>query len=148
MARAPLPVESITTWVVRPDCGASVTFCGTVRDHAQGRQGVVGLEYEAYVEQAEPKMAAVAVAARRQWPELGRLALVHRVGDVALGEPSVVVAVSAPHRQEAFEAARYCIDTIKATVPIWKRETWAAGSDWAEGTHPLVPVEPPMGRAW
>jgi molybdopterin synthase catalytic subunit len=87
--------------------------------------------YEAFVEQVIPRLHGVAAAARSRWPEVGRLVLWHRVGDLTVGEVSVVVAVSTPHRDEAFSAARYCIDTVKLAVPIWKRETWAEGSDWS-----------------
>jgi molybdopterin synthase catalytic subunit len=112
-----------------------VTFCGTVRDHSDGRDGVVALEYEAYLERVEPQLNKVADAARARWPNLGRLAMMHRVGRLGVGEVSVVVAVSAAHRDEAFAAARFCIDTVKASVPIWKRETWSGGADWALCTH-------------
>jgi molybdopterin synthase catalytic subunit len=134
----PLPVAEVAAWAVQPSCGGLVTFCGTVRDHSQGRTGVVCVEYEAYLEQVEPRLAKVAQGARSRWPEIGRLALLHRVGRLEVGEVSVVVAASAPHRAEAFEAARYCIDTVKTSVPIWKRETWAGGSDWALCPHDLV----------
>jgi molybdopterin synthase catalytic subunit len=127
----PLPVDEALRWTVRPDCGGQVLFSGTVRDHAEGRTGVSQLEYEAYVEQVEPRLARIAGEARRQWPEIGRIVLLHRIGVLQLEECSVVVVVSAPHRDEAFAAARWCIDTLKATVPIWKRETWQGGEDWA-----------------
>ena len=130
LTTAPLPFDQVGTWAVLPSCGAVVVFAGTVRDHAEGRPGVSRLAYEAYVEQAEPKMSAVAAEARQHWPELGRVAILHRIGDLELGDTAVLVAVSAPHRGEAFEAARFCIDTVKATVPIWKKETWDGGSDW------------------
>jgi molybdopterin synthase catalytic subunit len=117
-----------------------VTFCGTVRDHSDGRDGVVSLEYECYEEHAEARLAAVAAGARETWPELGRIALLHRTGLLGLEEVSVVVTVSAPHREEAFAAARYCIDTLKRTVPIWKREQWAGGSDWASCANELSGV--------
>ena len=126
----PLPVGDVTTWVVVPGCGASVTFSGTVRDHAEGRPGVTSIEYEAYAAQVEPRLAAIAAEARVRWPTLGRLALLHRTGPLGVGESSVVVAASAPHRGEAFEAARFLIDTLKATVPIWKKEAWEGGEDW------------------
>lgn len=136
-----MPVAESLAWAVQPGCGALVTFCGTVRDHSEGRAGVVGLEYEAYLEQVEPRLAAVAAAARGHWPSVDRLALLHRVGRLSVGEVSVVVTVSAPHRAEAFDAARFCIDTIKTSVPIWKRETWAEGSDWAQCSHDVVDVD-------
>jgi molybdopterin synthase catalytic subunit len=108
-----------------------VTFCGTVRDHSPGRPGVVHLAYEAYDEYVVPKLTDVAAEARRRWPTIGRVVIVHRVGVLSVGETAVVVAVSTPHRQCAFAAASYCIDTLKATVPIWKLETWDGGASWA-----------------
>lgn len=129
----PLPVGEASSWAVRPDCGAVVSFAGTVRDHSDGRLGVSCLEYEAYRDQVAGKLAALAGEARRRWPELGRLVLLHRLGLLELGEVSVVVVVSAPHRAQAFDAARWCIDTLKTTVPIWKRESWSGGSAWAQG---------------
>jgi len=117
-----------------------VLFTGTVRDHAEGRPGVTALEYEAYEEEVCPRLSAIVAEARRQWSTLGRVALLHRVGALAVGETSVLIVVSAPHRAEAFEAARYCIDTLKATVPIWKRETWEGGSDWGLCCTPVDEV--------
>lgn len=138
LAADTLPVTEALNWASRTGCGAVVTFCGTVRDNSDGRPGVVELEYEAYTEQVEPRLAAVAAAARARWQDIGRIALLHRIGKLAVGEVSVVVVVSTPHRAEAFEAARFCIDTLKASVPIWKRETWADGSDWGLCAHDLV----------
>ncbi len=141
----PLPVAEVMAWAVTSGSGASVTFCGTVRDHSEGRPGVTSLEYEAYLEQVEPRLAAIASAARSRWPDIERLAIVHRVGRLVVGDVSVVVVVSTPHRAEAFEAARFCIDTVKESVPIWKRETWAHGSDWSTCTHELVDLEAGSG---
>lgn len=135
-----LPVEQAMTWATRPGCGAVVCFTGVVRDHSEGRPGVVSLRYEAYEEQAVARLAEVARETRRRWPEVDRIALLHRLGDLALSETSVAVVVSSPHRPEAFEAARFCIDTLKETVPIWKAEEWQGGSDWAVGEHPIRPV--------
>jgi molybdopterin synthase catalytic subunit len=126
----PLPVDLATAWAGRPGCGGIVTFCGTVRDHSEGRPGVTSLEYEAYLEQVVPRLNDVAAAARARWPDIGRLVLLHRVGLLLVGEVSVVVVASTPHRSEAFAAAQFCIDTLKHTVPIWKHETWLGGSDW------------------
>lgn len=126
----PLPVGAATEWVGRPDCGAVAVFCGTARDHAEGRSGVELLTYEAYEEQAVPRLQAVAADVRDRWPMVGRIALLHRTGALAVGDTAVVVAVSTPHRAEAFDAARHAIDAIKATVPIWKKERWADGEDW------------------
>lgn len=132
----PLPVEEASRWVVRPDCGAVVVFSGTARDHSEGREEVSILEYEAYEEEVVPRLDALAAAARARWPELGRIAMIHRVGPVAIGDAAVVVAVSAPHRDAAFLAARFCIDSLKSTVPIWKRESWRDGQSWGlEAQH-------------
>jgi molybdopterin synthase catalytic subunit len=131
LSSEPLPLEEAYTWALRPDCGAVVVFTGTARDHSEGRRDVDLLEYEAYDEHVVPTLEAVATQARDRWPGLGGIVLLHRTGPVALTEAAVVVAVSAPHRGEAFEAARFCIDTVKATAPIWKRERWADGEDWA-----------------
>lgn len=141
LTEAPLPVGRAADWVVVPGCGASVTFSGTVRDHAEGRPGVSALEYEAYASQVEPRLQEIADEARRRWPDLGRLVLLHRTGPLAVCESSVVVAASAPHRGEAFDAARFLIDTLKATVPIWKKETWEGGEDWGLCAHDLVGVD-------
>jgi molybdopterin synthase catalytic subunit len=127
----PLVVDDIYRWVLRPDCGALVVFTGVARDHAEGRPGVTRLEYEAYDEQVLPRFEAIVVEAHRRWPDIGRVAVLHRTGPLELTEAAVVVAVAAPHRSDAFEAARYCIDTVKADAPIWKREVWSGGSDWA-----------------
>ena len=130
-----LPVDVAHRWVVRPDCGGVVLFVGTVRDHAGDRTGVTRLEYEAYAEQVVPRLAAVVTETRARWPQVGRIAILHRTGALELEEAAVVVAVSAPHREEAFAAARFAIDTTKATAPIWKRETWAGGVDWGTCAH-------------
>jgi molybdopterin synthase catalytic subunit len=140
LAAQPLPVERALAWVATPGSGGVVCFLGVVRDHSEGRDGVVGLGYEAYEEQAERALRDVAAEARRRWPAVERLALLHRTGDLALSDVSVAVVVSTPHRAEAFEAARFCIDTLKETVPIWKREHWRGGSHWATSDHPLRPV--------
>lgn len=128
-----LPVDEARAWVTDPGCGAVVVFCGTVRDHSDGRDGVTGLEYEAYEEQARKRMDAVADEVRQRHPGVARIALLHRVGVLDVSEVAVVIAVSAPHRDEAFEAARFAIDRVKESVPLWKRELWAGGSAWVEG---------------
>lgn len=134
-----LPAD-VAAWATVPSCGAVVAFTGTARDHSEGRRGVEELTYEAYEEQATERMSAVAVEARRRWPGVARLALLHRTGTLAVGDTAVVVAASAPHRGEAFEAARWCIDTVKETVPIWKRERWAGGAGWGVDAQPIRDV--------
>ncbi|MCU1459224.1 MAG: molybdopterin converting factor, large subunit [Actinomycetia bacterium] len=136
----PLPGDPVVEWATTPSSGAVVTFRGVVRDHAEGRSDVRGLTYEAYEEVARRRMAEIVEAARSRWPAVERVALLHRVGDLELSDAAVVVVVSSPHRAEAFEAARYCIDTLKETVPIWKREHWSGGSDWSPADAPLRPV--------
>jgi molybdopterin synthase catalytic subunit len=141
----PLPVAEASGWVARPDCGAVVTFTGTARDHAPGRPGVHRLEYEAYEEQVEPRLEALATEVRHRWPDVGRVALLHRVGALAVGEAAVVVAVSAPHRDAAFEAARFGIDELKRTAPIWKREHWDGGESWGLEPQALAELAGPGG---
>ena len=118
-----------------------MSFLGVVRDHAEGRAGVRAMTYEAYDEPALRAMHEVVNAARSRWCDVERLAVLHRVGDLALAEASVLVVASSPHRAEAFEAARFCIDTLKETVPIWKQEHWTGGSDWAVEQHPIRRVQ-------
>lgn len=136
----PLDLGSLYESVLSPECGAVVVFSGVVRDHADGRTGVVSLTYEAYGEMASAKMHEITAEARRRYPTVGRIAIAHRVGELGVTESSVVVAVSAPHRPEAFDAARYCIDAVKESVPIWKKERWEGGDDW--GTNASAPVPP------
>ena len=137
-----LPVGTVADWVVVPSCGAVALFAGTARDHADGRDGVEELEYEAYEEQVVPKLAEVAAEMRARWPEIGRIALLHRVGRLAIGETAVVVAVSTPHRPAACEAARFGIDAVKASEPIWKKERWDGGEAWGlEGNDLRSPAE-------
>jgi molybdopterin synthase catalytic subunit len=139
-----LPIGAAYEWVVRPDCGGVVLFSGTVRDHAEGRSGVTSLTYEAYEEHVVGRLERIAEELRRRWPGVGRVVLWHRTGELALTESSVVVAVSAPHRPEAFEAARFGIDTLKATAPIWKKETWGADdAGWAVGAQGIRDVGEP-----
>jgi molybdopterin synthase catalytic subunit len=138
---SPLSSDDLVAWAVRPECGAVVTFCGTARSSSTTGHEIRALEYETSVELAEARIAEVVATARERWPELGAVAIHHRVGVVSLTEPAVVVAVSSPHRQEAFEAARFCIDTVKRCVPMWKREIWEGGSAWSEEAQPILSVE-------
>lgn len=137
----PLPVETATRWAVTSSDGAVVTFQGVVRDHSDGRDGVTALTYEAFEAEARRVLAEVAAEARNRWPSVERLALLHRVGELRVSECSVAIIASAPHRHEAFEAARFCIDTLKETAPIWKREHWEGGVDWSTCDHELRPVQ-------
>ena len=124
----PIDVESVNAAVADPASGATVTFAGTTRDHNGGRR-VLRLEYEAYPEMALEEMKKIAATARERWP-IERIAMVHRIGVVPVGEASVVIAVSAAHRIAAFEACHWAIDRLKEVVPIWKKEFFEGGEVW------------------
>jgi molybdopterin synthase catalytic subunit len=136
----PLPADAAAQWATVAGAGAVVTFTGVVRDHAEGRPGVVAMTYEAYEGPAVRALTEIAGEIRSRWPEVERIALLHRVGDLQLSEASVVVVVSAPHRGDAFAAAEFAIDTLKESVPIWKQEHWTGGSDWAVEQHEIRPA--------
>ena len=123
-----IDVDQVSGAVRRAEAGAVITFEGVTRNHHDGK-GVVHLEYEAYSGMAEAEMKAIGVRTESKWPG-ARLAMVHRIGVVGVGEASVVIAVSAPHRDEAYAASRFAIDALKAKVPVWKKEVYADGSAW------------------
>src|SRR5688572_23198809 len=127
--------NTLTEQVRRDHCGAVVTFLGTVRD-LTGERRTVALDYEAYAGMAEKKMAEIEDDTRRRWP-VGEMILEHRLGHLEIGDISVAVAVSCPHRAQAFDACRHAIDRLKELVPIWKKENWADGS--SEWVHPASP---------
>lgn len=129
----PIDVARLHDAVRDPRCGAICVFEGTTRDHHDGRP-VEGLSYEAYRPMAEVALGQLVAAVRARHPAVVRVAVVHRTGEVPLGEASVAVAVSSPHRAEAFAACRDAIDTLKAQVPIWKRERYRDGAPtrWVE----------------
>jgi molybdopterin synthase catalytic subunit len=137
-----LPVAEALSFVVTPECGAVGCFVGVVRDHADGLTEVSAIDYEAYEAQVVPRLADLAAEARRQWPEIGRVVLWHRHGRIPLGEASVAVVVSTPHRAESFDSCRYLIDTLKATLPIWKKEHSPSGATWSAAGRPVAPIEP------
>jgi molybdopterin synthase catalytic subunit len=130
LTRAPLDRDALIAAVAHPGAGALVTFEGVVRDNARGR-AVAALEYEAYEEMAEPQMRAIAAEAQRRW-DIQHIAIAHRLGRLTIGEASVIIVVATPHRADAFDACRYCIDTLKATVPIWKKEIGPDGAAWVD----------------
>lgn len=118
--------------VAAPGSGALVTFAGTVRDRHLGRE-VVAIEYHAYESMAERELLRIEDEVRARW-EGARIAIVHRIGLLHVGEVSVYIAVATPHRGAAFEALRFAIDTLKETVPIWKKEMYVDGHAWIEGS--------------
>lgn len=132
LTRAPIDVAALDAPATGD--GAACTFVGVVRDHNAGRP-VRYLEYEAFEEMALPLMEEIAAEARRRWP-ITAISIVHRLGRLEIGEASVAVAVFSPHRAEAFEACRYAIDALKATVPIWKKEFYADGAVWVDPQQP------------
>lgn len=129
----PIPVDRLLRDVADPEAGAVVVFLGVVRDNARGRR-VKFLTYEAYEGMARRECERIAATVQARWP-VTRVVIVHRTGRLEIGETSVAIAVSAPHRAEAFEAGRYAIDTLKQTVPIWKKEVWEGGEAWV-GSEP------------
>jgi molybdopterin synthase catalytic subunit len=129
----PLNLAELIDTVTAPDRGGVVTFVGAVRDHHHGR-GVTGLSYSAYEPMAESVCAAIKAEAERRWPV--RVALVHRLGDLAIGDAAVAIAVASAHRDEAFAACRYVIEEVKRRVPIWKRERFVDGTEeWVDPTQ-------------
>ena len=126
----PLDVAAAVQRVEGPGMGGIVTFAGAVRDHARGRS-IRHLEYEAYPEMAEREMEKIAAEAARRWPGC-RVSIGHRMGHLEIGELAVVIAAAAPHRAEAFAACRFAIDTLKETVPIWKKEVATDGEYWVD----------------
>ena len=125
----PLSPDAIAAEVDDPGAGGVVIFSGVVRNETGGRP-VKFLEYEAHAPMAEAKMREIGETVRARWGGVKRLAILHRVGRLEIGESSVLIAVSAAHRQDAFEACRYAIDTLKRTVPVWKKEHFEDGEVW------------------
>ncbi len=132
LTRNPIDYHALTEQVRRNDCGAVVVFLGTVRD-LTGERVTVALDYEAYPAMAEKKMAEIEADTRQRWP-VGDIVMEHRLGHLDVGAVSVAVAVSCPHRGDAFDACRHAIDRLKELVPIWKKENWADGT--TEWVHP------------
>ncbi|MGQ9666969.1 MAG: molybdenum cofactor biosynthesis protein MoaE [Anaerolineae bacterium] len=137
----PIDVNDVVGRVMAPAYGAVTTFIGVVRNHSRGRQ-IRYLEYEAYPEMAEEMLAQIGREIQERWPAIEDVSIVHRIGRQEPGEISVVIAVTAAHRAETFDAARYAIERIKEIVPIWKREVAVDGEWWVEG-----PADNPAGTA-
>ena len=124
----PIDLQELVDYVTDPQAGAIATFIGTTRNHNEGRK-VIALDYEAYPEMAEKELARIGADAAKHWP-ICRMAILHRLGPVQIGEASVVIAVSSAHRDAAFAASRFAIEEIKKTVPIWKKEVFEGGEVW------------------
>jgi molybdopterin synthase catalytic subunit len=129
IVEGPIDVGAVVTEAFRPDCGAVATFIGTTRVDESSSASVEYLEYEAYRPMADRKLEEIGTEIKDRW-EIGHVSIIHRVGRVNPGEPSVVIVVASPQRGPAFEASRYAIERIKEIVPIWKREVWSDGYVW------------------
>jgi MoaE-MoaD fusion protein len=132
VTHAPLSLDSLVAAVGESSSGAIASFLGIVRGIARGRQ-VEYLEYDAYPEMAVTKMQQIGREIRARWP-VGRVAIIHRVGRLGIGEASVAIAIGSPHRAEALQACAYAIERLKQMVPIWKKEVWADGAEWIGST--------------
>jgi molybdopterin synthase catalytic subunit len=137
LVQNPIDAEALINHVRTGADGAIVTFDGCVRNQSHGRRTLY-LDYEAYESMALAKMREIAAEVHAKFP-IDRVAIAHRLGRLELGETSVFIAVSAPHRAAAFDACRYAIDTLKRSVPIWKKEYFEDGAVWADGELPPVP---------
>jgi molybdopterin synthase catalytic subunit len=132
-----ISIDEILDHLEDNSSGGVVLFLGRVRDHAEGK-AVREMDYEAYPSMASAKMREIENTASEKWP-IRKIAIVHRTGNLKLGEVSVVVAVASAHRKDAFEACRFAIDTLKETVPIWKKEYFVDGEAWVDGVVPGAP---------
>ncbi|MDQ3011273.1 MAG: molybdenum cofactor biosynthesis protein MoaE [Acidobacteriota bacterium] len=135
ITREPIDKLGLEQRLVTGAAGAVVTFDGVVRDSTKGR-AVLTLQYEAYEPMAVKEMQRVGEEIRQQWPDVERIGIVHRFGELQISESSIVIVVTSPHRRVAFEACRYAIDRVKQTVPIWKKEIFEDGEAWVEGQRP------------
>jgi molybdopterin synthase catalytic subunit len=131
ITREPLDRNVLIAAVNDPGAGGIVVFEGVVRDNARGKQ-IRHLEYDVYAEMAIQQIREIIAEAEKRW-NVDRVAVAHRIGRLEIGEASVIIVVATPHRAEAFEACRYIIDTLKTTVPIWKKEVAINGEEWVEG---------------
>ncbi len=129
----PLDIGAIARRCVPPECGATVTLDGYVRQFTRGRETLY-LEYEAYEPMALKEMAKLIEQAKKEF-EVSNVGIVHRLGKLDIGETSVVISVAAPHRKAAFAGCEWLIRELKRTVPIWKKEVYADGEEWIEGDH-------------
>jgi len=144
LGRDPISPDALIRHVRQSHDGAVVTFDGCVRNHSHGR-ATLYLEYESYESMALEKMKEIAASLHTLFA-IDSVAIAHRLGRLEIGETSVFIAVSAPHRKAAFEACRHAIDTLKKTVPIWKKEFFADGAIWADGELPPVPAATPAAK--
>ena len=144
LVREPIDMAALVRHVRAPEDGATVTFDGFVRNQSHNRP-TLHLDYEAYESMALAKMREIGVQLHEKY-SIHRVAMVHRLGRLEIGDTSVFIAVSAPHRAAAFDACRFAIDTLKRTVPIWKKEYFEDGAVWADGELPPAPAATPRAK--
>jgi len=144
LVREPIDMAALARHVRAPDDGATVTFDGFVRNQSHNRP-TLHLDYEAYESMALAKMREIGVQLHEKY-SIHRVAMVHRLGRLGIGDTSVFIAVSAPHRAAAFDACRFAIDTLTRTVPIWKKEYFEDGAVWADGELPPAPAATPRAK--
>ncbi|AKP48901.1 MULTISPECIES: molybdenum cofactor biosynthesis protein MoaE [Bacillus] len=145
ITKQPIKMEEVVQQVVRPEAGAVVTFLGTVRELTNGKKTLY-LQYEAYESMAEKKLRQIGEEIEKRWPG-AKTAIVHRIGRLDISDIAVAIAVSTPHRKDAYEANRYAIERIKEMVPIWKKEHWEDGEEWIgnqQGTIAYSDGKPPQ----
>jgi molybdopterin synthase catalytic subunit len=133
----PIDLNELVRYVTDAEAGAIVPFIGTTRNNNEGRK-VIALDYDGYPEMAEKELARIGAEAKNKWP-ICKMAIVHRLGPVQIGEASVIIVVSSAHRDAAFAASRFAIEEIKKTVPIWKKEVFEGGEVWI-GTQTGQPL--------
>lgn len=138
ITREPIDKAGLERRLLTGGAGAMVTFDGVVRDNTRGRR-VVTLHYEAYVPMALKEMRRLGDELRAKWPDIERIGIIHRFGELRISESSVVIVITSPHRRVAFEACHDAIDRLKQTVPIWKKEIFEDGEAWVEGQSPFEP---------
>lgn len=141
ITREPIDKLGLERRLLTGAAGAMVTFDGVVREQTKGRR-VVRLQYEAYAPMAVKEMQRIGAEVRERWPEIERVGMIHRFGELAISDSSVVIVVTSPHRRVAFEACHYTIDRLKQTVPIWKKEVFEDGEEWVEGQRPVESKTP------
>ena len=139
VTRDPIDKSGLEARVLTGAAGAIVTFDGVVRNQTKGRP-VVSLHYEAYPAMAVREMRRIGDEIRTKWPQIDGIGMIHRFGEMQISESSIVIVITSPHRKAAFEACQYAIDTLKKTVPIWKKEIFLDGEEWVEGSRPDDPT--------
>ncbi|HZS08501.1 MAG TPA: molybdenum cofactor biosynthesis protein MoaE [Blastocatellia bacterium] len=135
ITREPIDKPGLERRLLTGAAGAVVTFDGVTREQTKGRR-VVSLQYEAYVPMAVKEMKRIGAEIHDRWPDVLRVGIIHRFGELTITESSIVIVVTSPHRRAAFEACHYAIDRLKQTVPIWKKEIFEDGEEWVEGQSP------------